>query len=102
MDSESIISVFALFDCFGAILNELLIAGLMELVYQSDAYRVSQGLGKQGKNDIYFSGTEEERSNFEGNKDILRNGERTKILRKQRNKPILFQRKQGNRYPPPP
>ena len=31
-------SVFALFDCFEAILYELLIAGLMDPVYQPDAY----------------------------------------------------------------
>ena len=38
MDPESINLVFALFDCLGAILYELLIAVLMDPVYQSDAH----------------------------------------------------------------
>ena len=44
MESESINSVFALFDCFGAILYESLIAGLMDLFYQSDAYEAFAGI----------------------------------------------------------
>ena len=40
IDPESINSVFALFDCFGAILYEMLIAGFMDLVYQSGAHEV--------------------------------------------------------------
>ena len=36
MAPESINLAFALFDCFGAILFEVLIAGLMDLFYQSD------------------------------------------------------------------
>ena len=36
MDPESINSVVALLDCFGAILYELLNTGLMDRVYQSD------------------------------------------------------------------
>ena len=43
-DPESINSVFALFDCFGAILYELLIAGLIDLVYQSGAYEAFAGV----------------------------------------------------------
>ena len=46
MDPESINSVFALFDCFGAILYELLIAGLMDLVYQSDGYEAFAGVNR--------------------------------------------------------
>ena len=37
MDHESINPVFALFDCLGAILYELLISGLMDEVFQPDA-----------------------------------------------------------------
>ena len=37
-------SVVALFDCFGAILYELLIAGLIDLVYQSGAYEAFAGV----------------------------------------------------------
>ena len=46
MDPESINSVSTLhvFDCFGAILYELLIAGLMDPVYQSDAYEAFAGV----------------------------------------------------------
>ena len=46
MDPESINLAFALFDCFGAILFEVLIAGLMDLFYQSDAYEVLVNRGK--------------------------------------------------------
>ena len=38
MDPESINSVFAPLDCFGAILYVLLIAGLIEPFHQSNAY----------------------------------------------------------------
>ena len=44
MVSESKKSVFALLDCFGAVLYELLIAGLMNQVYQSDAYEAFAGV----------------------------------------------------------
>ena len=43
MNPESINLVFALFDSFGAILSELLIAGHMGPVYQPDAYEVVAG-----------------------------------------------------------
>ena len=68
MDLESLNSDFALFNCFGALLYELLIAGLMDLVYQSDAYAAIAGVLVTGGKAIYFSGTNEERPNFEGNK----------------------------------
>ena len=49
-DPESINSFYALFDCFGAILYELLIAGLIDLVYQSGAYEAFAGvLVRKGK-----------------------------------------------------
>ena len=35
---------FALFDCFGVILYELLNAGLIDLVYQSGAYEAFSGV----------------------------------------------------------
>ena len=36
--------IFALFDCFGAILYELLIDGLIDLVYQLGAYEAFAGV----------------------------------------------------------
>ena len=65
MDPESINSVFAHYDCFGAILYELLIAGLIDPVYQSDAYEVFTGVlvkrafisGKQKKKCQIMRGT---------------------------------------------
>ena len=74
IDPESINSVFALFDYFGAILYDLLIAGLIDidLVYQSGAYEAFAGVLVNKGNDIYFRGTEEERPNFEGNGDNIR------------------------------
>ena len=47
MAPESINLIFCsicLFDCFGVILYEFLIAGLMNPVFQSDAYEVLQGV----------------------------------------------------------
>ena len=44
IDPESINSVFALFDFLRAILYELLIDGLIELVYQSGAYEAFAGV----------------------------------------------------------
>ena len=44
MDPESINLVFSLFDCFGAILYELLIAGLIDPVYQLGAYEAFSGV----------------------------------------------------------
>ena len=71
MDHESINSVFALFDCFLAILHELLIAGLIDLVYQSGAYEAFAGVLVNKGNGIHFRETEEERPNFEGNRDNI-------------------------------
>ena len=68
MDPESINLVFALFDCFGAILYELLIARLMDQVYQSDAYEALPGvLVNRGKGHL-FQGNRGKRPNFEENK----------------------------------
>ena len=72
IDPESINSVFALFDCFGAILYELLIAGLIDLVYRSGAYEAFEGFLVNKGNGIYFSETEDESPNFEGNRDNIR------------------------------
>ena len=70
MDHEAITLVFALFDCFGAILYELLIDGLMDPGYQAGAYEsfavVLVNLGKG-----HFRGTEDERQNFEWKKDKI-------------------------------
>ena len=70
-DPESINSVFALFDCFGAIIYELLIAGLIDLVYQSG--KMAFISGEQRKKAQILRGTE----------TILGNGEykKTKIER---------------------
>ena len=102
---ESIYSGFALFDCFGAILYELLIAGLMDQVYQSDAYEVLPVvLVNRGKRDIYFRGTEEN-SHFLGeHRQYLGEGN----IRKQifdlgeKKQDYLFQRNKGTGIPPPP
>ena len=68
MDPVSINSVVALFDCFGAILYELLIAGLMDPVYQSDPYETLPGVLVNGRKGHLFQGN---RENFEGNKDNI-------------------------------
>ena len=53
MDLESIKSVFALFECFKAILYVLLIVGPMFLVYQSDSCEAIAGVGVyRGKRDF--------------------------------------------------
>ena len=49
MDPEFKNLVFTQSDCFGAILYELLIAGLIDPVYQSEAYEaLPGGFGEQG------------------------------------------------------
>ena len=59
-----LIQFFALFDCFGVILYEFLIAGLMNPVYQSDAYEVLPGfLIKQGKR-AFISGEQRKKVKF--------------------------------------
>ena len=61
--------MFALFDCFGAILYELLITGLIDLFYQSGAYKAFAGVlvnkgkwhlfqGNRGRKGQILSGTE--------------------------------------------
>ena len=53
MDLESINSFFALFDCFGAILYVLLIAGPMDPVYQSEKCEAIAGVWVyRGKSDF--------------------------------------------------
>ena len=74
MDPESIKSVFALFDCFRAILYELLIARLIDLVYQSDAYG-PPGILVTGENGIYFRGIDEICQILRGTKTLFGNGE---------------------------
>ena len=44
LDPEFINSVFTLFDCVGASLYELLMAVLIDLVYQSGAYEAFAGV----------------------------------------------------------
>ena len=54
MNPESINSVYALFDSFGAILSELLIAGHMGPVDQPNAYKAVAGvLVKRGKGHLF-------------------------------------------------
>ena len=87
MDHESINSVFALLDCFGAKLYELLIAGLKDPVYQPDAYEsfaevlVNRGKGafisgEQRKKRQLLRGTRQnwgtgniKKTNFEGTEE---------------------------------
>ena len=68
MDPVSIKLVFTLFDCFGAMLYELLILGLIDPFYQLNAYESFEEVLVNGKNGNYFRGTEEKRPNFGGNK----------------------------------
>ena len=64
------------------------------------------GFGEQGKKGIYFRGTEEQRSNFEGNmgtKTILGNREHKKTNFRflgNRGTSQFISGEQGNRYPP--
>ena len=64
---KSINSVFKFFDCFGAILYELLIAGLIDLVYQSGANETIYGNRKCLKANL--EGTEEEANLFQRKKE---------------------------------
>ena len=86
MDPEFINSVFALFE---AILYELLIAGLMDLGYQTDAYEAfTSVLVNRGKR-ASISGEQRKKGQIlRGTKTIL--GNREHVLREQRNKPIYF------------
>ena len=72
MHPESINSVFALFDYFGAILYGLLIAWLMDPVYQSDAYKALPGVMVNRGRGHLFQRNRGKRPNFEGNKDNIR------------------------------
>ena len=83
---------FALFDCFGAILYELLIAVLIDLVYQSGAYEAFAGvLMNRGKWHL-FQGNRGRKAKFlRGTETILGTGNiRKQNLREQRNTPIFF------------
>ena len=62
MDSDSIDSVIALFDCFG----ELLIAGLMDPVYQSDAYEALPPVWVNRGKRSFVSGEQWEKAKFCG------------------------------------
>ena len=89
---------FALFDCLGAILYELLIAGLFGLVYQSGAW----GFGEQRKT-AFISGEQRTKGHIlRGTKTILGNREykKTKFegTEEQTN---LFQRNKETCTPPP-
>ena len=70
--------------------------------------RPSQGFWGTGENGIYFRGTGEQRSNFEGNrgtKTILGNREHKKTNFRflgNRETSQFISEEQGNRYPPPP
>ena len=105
MDPDSINLVFALFDCFGAILYELLIAGLMDPVYQSDAYEAFPGvLVNRGKR-AFTSGEHKKGQILRGTKTIFGNRKNKKtyfqfgVKREQAN---LFQRNKGTGSPPLP
>ena len=104
IDPESVNPSFALFDCLGAILCDLLIAGLIDLVYQSGAYEAFAGVLVTRENGIYFRGTEDERPNFEGEqRQYWGTGNiRKQNLREQRNKPIYFRGTRKHVTPPPP
>ena len=65
IDPESINSVFTLFDCFEAILYELLIAGLVDLVYQSVAYEAFAGV-LVNKGNCIFQGNRGRKAKFRG------------------------------------
>ena len=64
MYTESINSVFALFRCFRVIIYDLLIVGLIDLFYQSDAYMaLPGGFGEQGKS-AFISGGQRKKVTF--------------------------------------
>ena len=66
MDPESIIQFFSLFYCFGSTLYELLITGLMDPVYQSDAYEaLPEVVVNKGKG-AFISGEQREQAKFCG------------------------------------
>ena len=94
-------SVLALFDCFGAILYELLIAGLIDLVYQSGAYAAFERvLVNKGKWHL-FQGNRGRKANFWGEQRQYwgRGNVRKQNLREQRNKTIYFRGSRKHAYP---
>ena len=96
-------SVFVLFDCFGAILYELLIAGLINMVFQSGAYEAFAGVLVNKGNVIYFREQRKKGQISRGTETILGNREfkKTKFegTEEQAN---LFQRNKKTCTPPPP
>ena len=97
MDCESIKSGFFLCDCFGAALYELLIAGLMDQVYQSDAYEAFAGvLVNRGKRALITGEQRKKCQILRGTKTIfgIREHKNTKFeeIEEQAN---LFQRNNG-------
>ena len=94
MDLVSINSVFALFDCVGAILYELLIAELMDQVYQSDAYEDLPGvLVNMGGGRYLFQRNRGKRPTLWGTRTIFGNREHTKThfrFEGKGNTPIYF------------
>ena len=79
MDPESINSVFALFDCFGSILYELLIAGFIDLVHQSDVYEALGGVVvNRGEREFISWKQRKENQILRGPKTLLGNREHKK------------------------
>ena len=101
MDPESINSVFALFDYYGDILYELLIAGSWTRCYQSDAYEAfAGGLMNRGKRAFILGEQRKKGQILRGSKTILGNREHKKTnfegTEEQAN---LFQRNKGTGNP---
>ena len=92
MDPESINSVFALFDYYGDILYELLIAGSWTRCYQSDAYEAfAGGLMNRGKRAFILGEQRKKGQILRDQRQYWGTGNiRKQILREQRNKPIYF------------
>ena len=92
------LNLIALFDCFGAILYELLIAVLIDLVCQSEQYEAFAGVGEQGKWHLFQKG-----QILRGTETILGNRECKKTrfegTEEQAN---LFQRNKETCTPPTP
>ena len=106
IDPESINSVFVLFDCFGVILYELLIAVRIDLVYQSGADEAFAGvLVNKGKWHLFQGNRGRKAKILRGTETILGNRENKKIkfegTEEQAN---LFQRNKETctLTPPPP
>ena len=94
MDPESINLVFALFDCFGSILYELLIAGFIDLVHQSDVYEAFEGVVvNRGKREIISQKKRKESQILRGPKTLLGNREHKKTNHEGTEEPFyLFKR----------